>query len=125
MFNIRRTEGTSTRRARLSLAWDRPEVDRLGGVWTLMTRMDSATYTASQFDQLPNYGALRTTSGSQAMPTVAINWRFPLLRDAGEWGSQNVEPILQVMAGPRRPTYLRSRTRIPNGDSPDLEFQAS
>lgn len=122
VFNILRTEGTSTRRARLSLAWDRPEVDRLGGVWTLMTRMDSATYTATQFDQLPNYGAWRTANGSQAMPTVAINWRFPLLRDAGEWGSQIVEPILQVMAGPRSPTYLRSRTRIPNEDSLDLEF---
>ena len=122
VFNILRTEGTSTRRARLSLAWDRPEVDRLGGVWTLMTRLDSATYTASQFDQLPNYGALRSTNGSQAMPTVAINWRFPLLRDAGEWGSQIVEPILQVMAGPRSPTYLRSRTRLPNEDSLDLEF---
>jgi LPS-assembly protein len=122
VLNILRTEGTSTRRARLSLGWDRPEVDRLGGVWTLMTRVDSATYTATQFDQLPNYGARRTANGSQAMPTVAINWRFPLLRDAGEWGSQIVEPIVQVVAGPRSASYLRSRTRIPNEDSLDLEF---
>lgn len=122
VLNILRTEGTSTRRARLSLGWERPEIDRLGGVWNLMLRLDSAAYTANQFDQLPNYGPARQASASQAMPTFAVNWRFPLLRDAGEWGTQVVEPILQVAAGPRSPSYRRGRTRIPNEDSLDLEF---
>lgn len=122
VLNILRTEGTSTRRARLSLGWERPEIDRLGGVWNLMLRVDSATYTASQFDQLPNFGPMRHTNASHAMPTAALNWRFPLLRDAGDWGTQVVEPILQVMAGPRSPSYQRGRTRIPNEDSLDLEF---
>jgi LPS-assembly protein len=122
MLNILRTEGTTTRRARLSLGWERPEIDRLGGLWNLMLRMDSAAYAANQFDQQPNYGVLRRTNASHGMPTVAINWRFPLLRDAGDWGSQVVEPVVQLMAGPRSATYLRGRTRIPNEDSLDLEF---
>lgn len=122
LLNILRTEGTTTRRAHLSVGWERPTIDRLGGVWNLMLRLGSAAYTASQFDELPNYAAIRRANAAQAMPTVALNWRWPLLRDAGDWGTQVVEPILQVAAGPRSVTYLRSRTRIPNEDSFDLEF---
>jgi LPS-assembly protein len=122
LLSIMRTEGSSTRRARLSATWERPEIDRLGGVWNLMLRLDSAAYAANQFDQLPNFAALRQTNASQAMPTMALNWRLPLVRRAGEWGTQVVEPILQVAAGPRGASYLRSRVRIPNEDSFDFEF---
>ena len=125
IFSIMRTEGSSTRRARLSTTWERPAIDRLGGVWNLKLRLDSAAYVASQFDQLPNFAASRTTNSFQAMPTAAVQWRFPLLRDAGEWGSQVVEPILQIAASPRGSSYLRSRTRIPNEDSFDAEFTDS
>jgi LPS-assembly protein len=122
LLNIMRTEGSTTRRAHLSTQWDRPYVDGLGGVWNLMLRLDSAAYSANQFDQLPNFAALRTVNSSQAMPTLALNWRFPLLRDAGDWGTQIVEPIVQIMAAPRTASYLRNRTRIPNEDSFDFEF---
>lgn len=122
LLSIMRTEGSSTRRARLSASWERPQIDRLGGVWNLMLRLDSAAYAANQFDQLPNFGAIRQTNASQAMPTMALNWRFPLVRRAGEWGTQVVEPILQIAAGPRGTSYLRSRVRIPNEDSFDFEF---
>ena len=122
VLNILRTEGSSTRRARLSANWERPDVDRFGGAWNLMLRLDSAAYTAAQFDQLPNFAASRQAHGSQAMPTAALQWRWPLLRDAGAWGSQVVEPILQIAASPRGVSYLRSRTRIPNEDSFDFEF---
>jgi len=125
ILNIMRTEGTTTRRARLSTTWERPAVDRLGGVWNLMLRLDSAAYAASQFDQLPNFAAIRQTNASQAMPTAALQWRFPLVRDAGDWGNQVIEPILQIAAGPRGASYLRSRTRMPNEDSFDFEFTDS
>ena len=122
LLSIMRTEGSSTRRARLSASWERPQIDRLGGVWNLMLRLDSAAYAANQFDQLPNFGAIRQTQASQAMPTMALNWRFPLVRRAGDWGTQVIEPILQVAASPRGASYLRSRVRIPNEDSFDFEF---
>lgn len=122
VLNIMRTEGSTTRRARLSTNWARPDVDRFGGVWNLMLRLDSAAYSAIQFDQLPNFAAVRQTQASQAMPTAAVQWRWPLVRHAGEWGSQVVEPIVQIAASPRGASYLRSRTRIPNEDSFDFEF---
>ena len=122
VLNIMRTEGSTTRRARLSTTWERPDTDRFGGVWNLKLRLDSAAYTASQFDQLPNFAAARQTNASQAMPTAALQWRWPLVRHTGEWGTQIVEPILQIAASPRGASYLRSRTRIPNEDSFDFEF---
>jgi len=122
ILNLLRTEGTSTRRARLSAQWDRPDIDRFGAIWNLMLRLDSAAYSANQFNQLPNYAAVRQANSQQAMPTVALNWRMPFVRFVGEWGSQVVEPILQVAASPRGATYARGRTRIPNEDSLDFEF---
>ena len=122
VLNIMRTEGSTTRRARLSTNWARPAIDRFGGVWNLMLRLDSAAYAATQFDQLPNFAATRQAHASQAMPTAALQWRWPLLRDAGTWGTQVIEPILQIAASPRGVSYLRSRTRIPNEDSFDFEF---
>ncbi len=122
ILNLLRTEGTTTRRARLSAQWDRPDIDRFGAVWNLMLRLDSAAYSASQFNQLPNFAAVRQANSQQAMPTVALNWRMPFVRYAGDWGSQVIEPILQVAASPRGATYQRGRTRIPNEDSLDFEF---
>lgn len=122
ILNLLRTEGTSTRRARLSAQWDRPDIDRFGAIWNLMLRLDSAAYSATQFDQLPNFAAVRQANEQQAMPTVALNWRMPFVRFAGDWGSQEVEPILQVAAAPRGASYQRGRTRIPNEDSLDFEF---
>ncbi len=122
ILNLLRTEGTSTRRARLSAQWDRPDIDRFGAIWNLMLRLDSAAYSATQFDQLPNFAAVRQANAQQAMPTVALNWRMPFVRFAGDWGSQEVEPILQIAASPQGATYQRGRTRIPNEDSLDFEF---
>ena len=125
MLNIMRTEGTTTRRIRLSTTWERPAIDRLGGVWNVRLRLDSAAYAASQFEQVPNFAAIRQTNASQAMPTAALQWRWPLWRDAGDWGTQVVEPILQIATAPRGTSYLRNRTRIPNEDSFDFEFTDS
>jgi LPS-assembly protein len=122
ILNIMRTEGTSTRRARLSAQWDRPETDRFGGLWTLMLRLDTAAYAASRLDEVPNFATVRQATAQHAMPTIALNWRWPLVRSAGEWGTQVIEPILQIAASPRGQSYLRGRTRIPNEDSLDFEF---
>jgi LPS-assembly protein len=120
MFNVMRTEGTTTRRARMSAQWERPGVGLVGELWRLRLRLDSAAYSALQFNQQPNYGALTTASSAQAMPTMAVMWRWPLVRDAGTWGTQTIEPIAQVAMGPRSTSYLRDRTQIPNEDALDL-----
>lgn len=120
MFNLMRTQGTTTRRARMSAQWERPGVGLLGELWRVALRLDSAAYSAIQFNQQPNYGAMNTASSAQAMPTLAVMWRWPLVRDAGGWGTQTIEPIAQVATGPRSTSYLRTRTQIPNEDALDL-----
>ena len=122
VFNLLRTEGANTQRGRLSATWDRPAVGHFGDVWNLALRLDSATYITQQFDRQPNFGGVPRANASQAMPTVAVQWRWPLIRDAGSWGVQTIEPIAQVALSPRGGSYLRGRTRVPNEDSLDLEF---
>ncbi len=122
-FNVVRDEGTSTRRARVGLQWDRPAVGWFGEVWKASARVDAAGYSANKFNYQPNYGQAGTVDSSQAMPTVAVELRWPLMRDAGDWGSQVIEPIVQVIAAPRSSTYRR--TLIPNEDSLGAEFTDS
>jgi LPS-assembly protein len=89
-------------------------------VWKFNVHVDSALYDASQFDQQPNYGQRGSVESSQAMPTASLEVRWPLARDGGAWGSQVVEPIVQMIAAPRSSRYIN--TKIPNEDSLDLEF---
>jgi LPS-assembly protein len=49
---------------------------------------------------------------------AAVDWRWPLMRPAGDWGAQVIEPRVQVVTGPA--TGLQSE--IPPEDSLDLEF---
>ncbi len=117
-FNVLRTEGTNTQRARLSLNWDRPAVGRFGDVWKATLHVDSAAYAASQYNQQPNYASFGSTTAAQAMPTAALEMRWPLQRVG--LGSQLIEPIVQVIAAPTGSTYIN--TRVPNEDSLDFEF---
>lgn len=119
-FNVYRTDGTNTQRARLSAGWERGTIGRVGDVWNVRLQLDSAAYVAHQFDQQPNFGPRGSIASTQAMPTVAVALRWPLMRDAGSLGSQIVEPIVQMVAGPRGSNY--ASVRIPNEDSLDQEF---
>ncbi len=121
-FNVLRYQGTTTQRGRLSLGWTRPAIDRLGEVWKLSLQLDSAAYVAHQFDQQPNYGATTAAYSAQAMPTAALEWRLPLLRNAGAWGTQLIEPIAQVVVATQGGSYLTGVTQIPNEDSLAPEF---
>ena len=119
-FNVLRGNGTNTQRGNFSLGWQREAIGALGEVWKANIRIDTASYVAHQFDEQPNFGRDGTFVGSQAMPTVAIELRWPLMRDAGSWGSQLVEPIAQVVQGARGSNYVS--LHVPNEDSFDQEF---
>jgi LPS-assembly protein len=119
-FNILRDNGTDTRRLALSVTWDRPAIGRLGDVWDVTLHMDSAAYDARKLDQQPNFVTADTASSAQAMPTVAVMLHWPFRRNAGDWGSQIVEPIVQLLAAPQNSKYQNSI--IPDEDSLDLEF---
>ncbi len=119
-FNVFRYTGTNTRRASLSLGWQAGTIGRMGDVWDVQFRVDSAGYYAHHFDQQPNFGANGSISSAQAMPTAAVKLSWPLMRDGGSWGSQLLEPIAQVVVAPQGSTYRTAL--IPNEDSLDQDF---
>jgi len=130
-FNIIRDQGTNTARVSLSTNWERPFNGPLGDLWKLVLHIDSAGYSAHQMDVAPTLGATNAADSAQAMPTAALELHWPFQRDAGDWGTQVVEPIVQLIGAPNGSSYGINRplaangyynTRIPDEDSFDFEF---
>jgi LPS-assembly protein len=119
-FNVLRNSGTNTQRGRASFAWNDSPTGRLGDRWTFTLNVDSAAYTAQDFNLTPNYGAQSNVQSAQAMPTAAAMLRWPFQRDAGSWGTQILEPMAQIIVAPQGSSYLT--TQIPNEDSLDQDF---
>ncbi len=119
-FNVLRMVGTNTQRANLITDYSRPFVGPLGDLWKLTFHGVAAAYNASGFDQQPNYGTVSTVSTARALPQAALEVRWPFMRDGGDWGSQIIEPIAQVIVAPQ--IGNRQFDQIPNEDSLDLEF---
>ncbi len=120
-FNVVREAGTSTERASLQLGWERPFMGPVGDVWKASFNVDSATYSAHGLGKIPNYTRIAEASETQAMPTISLQSRLPLVRSAGEtWGTQVIEPIAKLMVSPRGSSYRAGD--IPNEDSLDVDF---
>lgn len=117
-FSISRDIGSSTRRLATRAAWERPEVDRFGGVWAFKVQADLIGYRAEGLEEAPTY--LPEANGNQVVGNLraAIDWRMPFVRPAGEWGSQTIEPRVQIVTGPR----MDRQETIPNEESIDFEF---
>lgn len=120
MFNVLRTDGTSTRRADLTMNWERPFQGPVGDLWKITLHGESAGYDASSFQRQPNYGPGHEANTGFGQPGAAVDLRWPLARDAGLWGSQLIEPMLQLVVAPR--TGDSQISRIPNEDSLAFEF---
>lgn len=99
-FNIVRQTGTNTQRASLTLNWNRPFVGQLGDLWALTLHIDSAAYNATNFNQQPNFGTHSNVDTARALPQVSLDWHWPFLRDSGAWGSQLIEPHVQLILAP-------------------------
>jgi LPS-assembly protein len=120
-FNVLRDQGTSTQRTSLSVNWERPVTGALGDLYKLVLHLDSAGYNAHGLGLTPNFSNSDTTQTAQAMPTAALEFHWPFMRDAGGNGSQIVEPIVQLIGAPNGSSY-GVNTRVPDEDSLDLEF---
>ena len=130
-FNVIRDQGTNTRRAGLRANWERPAIGAFGDVWKATFHLDTTAYNASQLNQQPTYGSAEAADTAQAMPTATVMARWPLQREAGAWGTQVVEPIVQLVAAPNASSYGGGRvatrasfvnTLVPNEDSLGFEF---
>ncbi len=119
-FNILRTTGTNTQRANLTLDWERPFTGALGDLWKITLHGDAAAYNATHLNEQPNFSPLTSNSTARALPQVAVDFRWPFVRDSGDWGSQVIEPRIQLVVAPRAGDS--QLTTIPNEDSLDLEF---
>jgi LPS-assembly protein len=120
VFNVVRDQGTDTRRANLSLQWERPFQGLVGDLWKVTLHGDSAAYDASQLNGQPNFGVRHNIDTAQAQAGVAVDVSWPLMRDAGTWGTQLIEPHLQLVVQPR--TGDSQLGKIPNEDSLSFEF---
>ncbi|HEX2942376.1 MAG TPA: LPS assembly protein LptD, partial [Rhodopila sp.] len=119
-FNIIRSVGTSTRRAAMTVNYERPFMGYLGDQWKITLHGDAAAYDASAFNGLPNYGPYSHINDARALPQVAFDFRWPFSRDSGAWGTQLIEPIAQLVVAPQAGDS--QLVRYPNEDSLDFEF---
>lgn len=119
-FNVIRTDGTSTRRAALTMNWERPFTGTLGDLWKIVLHGDANAYDASQLDSQPNFAPITNINAMRGLPQAMVDFRWPFSRDSGAWGSQLIEPIAQVIVAPQSgDSQLR---KYPNEDSLDFDF---
>ena len=119
-FNVMRTTGTNTRRASLTANWERPFVGELGDLWKVTLHGDAIGYDANNFNQQPNFGTHDNVNAARALPQMAVDFRWPFMRDSGSWGTQLIEPIAQLVLAPQ--VGDSQFNRYPNEDSFDFEF---
>jgi LPS-assembly protein len=119
-FNVVRSVGTDTRRAALTVNWARPFVGQLGDLWKVTLHSDVIGYDANSFNQQPNFGPMAKVNAVRAQPQAALDFRWPFMRNSGDWGTQLIEPIAEIVVGPQ--TGSSQIARFPNEDSLDLEF---
>lgn len=118
LYGVYRDIGTQTQRLATRVTWTRPEIGPLGDLWTLRVQGDALGYNAAEQQEPPT--GLPDANGTRAVGNLraAVDWRMPFVRYAGEWGSQTIEPRVQLVTGPRQ----GPQRRIPNEDSIDFEF---
>lgn len=119
-FNVLRQIGTNDQRASLSLNWERPGIGAFGDIWKLTLHADSEAYNADDLNQEPNFAPVDNADTARALPTAALEMRWPLLRDSTSLGSQLIEPIAQLIIAPN--TGSSGYRNVPNEDSVAPEF---
>ncbi len=73
-----------------------------------------------QIQRAAEFQHLQSNTTARALPQVAGDFRWPFLRNSGSWGSQVLEPRVQLVVAPNAGNSQLNK--IPNEDSLDLEF---
>jgi LPS-assembly protein len=118
VLGIYREIGSQSQRLATRLRWERPEIGPVGDVWTFRLQTEALGYNARGQGLPPTN--LPDANGTQAVGNLrfAVDWRLPLVRSAGAWGTQTIEPRVQLVTGPA----TGRQTDVPNEDSVDFEF---
>jgi LPS-assembly protein len=117
-LGLSRSAGSWSQRQAVRIGWERADVDPLGGLWTFRMQSDLRNYFAGGQERPPSFLPDANGQRGDANVRFAVDWRMPFIRDAGEWGTQVVEPRVQLVTGPN----TGRQTRFPNDDSVDFEF---
>lgn len=119
MASLYRSSGTDTRRLSSTISWAQPYYAPSGEVFTATAMLRADGYWADSVDQ-----SLASTTNSdgtevtgRVIPAVALDWRYPLVRDS-QYMRQLVEPIVMAVVTP----YGGNPDTIPNEDSLSFEF---
>lgn len=118
MASLMRSEGTDTRRLTSTVSWSQPYYSPSGEVITTTAMVRADGYWSNNLDQsqIPTAAGDSATTG-RVLPAVAIDWRYPMIRDEGRM-RQLVEPIVMAVVTPNG----GNRDSIPNEDSVSFEF---
>lgn len=120
LFSIYRHNGTDSRRVAVISNYDLPFDGPMGMLFDARMRLIAAGYSASKLNEQPNYSSETNATTARAIPIGAVSMRWPMVRSAGNWGEQVIEPRVQLVAAP---IYGMGQTLdIPNEDSLDLQF---
>jgi LPS-assembly protein len=120
LFNVMRSDGTNTRQADVVANWQRSLVGSLGDLWSFTLHGIAVAYNASDLQQQPNFSPYDSVDTARALPEAAVKFRWPFMRYAGAWGTQMIEPIVQLIVAPQ--VGDSQNVRYPNEDSMDVEF---
>lgn len=118
-YVLTRSEGVDSRRLASRITYDLPRHDRFGGIWTVRGQADLIGRSADNLNLGPVYSGYETSLNEvNANVRVALDWRMPFVRSAGSYGTQLIEPRVQLVTGPS----TGRQYDIPNEDSLDFEF---
>ena len=115
---LRAIPGDSSR-ASGEVTWKKTVVDSLGEQWTPFVTLQGDVGNAYIYNQpgVANYVTPGGANVAQFMPAVGVEYRYPFI-STESWGTQTIEPIVQVIARPNE----TSIGRLPNEDSQSLIF---
>lgn len=119
MVSLTRTKGTDMRRLSSTAAWSQPYYAPSGEVFTATAMLRADGYWTNNLNQSPLTPTSNDSSDmvGRALPLVALDWRYPMVRDQGNM-RQLVEPIVMGVVTP----YGGNKDGIPNEDSLSFEF---
>jgi len=115
-----RNVGTNTRRVAAVPGYAVPFMLPEGITGTARVELVAAGYDATRLYQQPNFGTADGANTARAQPYGAVYLSWPLIRPAGKYGSQLIEPEVQLVVSPN--AGISRNNIIPNEDSLDLEF---
>jgi len=116
-LSIFRTDGTDTRRLAVRTGWTRPYIAPAGDIYTFQASVQTALYDVSAGE--PDGSGFNASSGtySRVSPTIGMSWRYPLVRNGGEF-QQFIEPMAAVAISPN----ARNDDKLPNEDSRSFDL---